>query len=129
MLMKQLTGGTVGGGGIQYALSYSLFTSGGIGGYIGYIYDSDGNKLDNTEGTITNDYVSVTLSGNASSSSITVTCKKAGYYNVFGGTRINDTIASVSTREYKNVNDTIYTITISNGSGVRRVNLIIWLEA
>ena len=116
------------GGKVQYALSFShYYASGGYGSYIGFLYDTEGNRVDNTAKTIENDYVRIVLSGNSSSESITVTAKKAGYYNVLGHRYDNASYDIPLTREYKNIGDTVYTRTSS--SATRVVYIIIWLEA
>lgn len=113
---------------IQYALSFSQFYYSGAsaGQYIGYCFDTEGNKVENVAGTTSNDFVTIVLSGSSSSSSITVTANKAGYYNVFGR-YYNGSATNVSTRAYKNAGDTIFTSDINNGT--RYVYAIIWLEA
>ena len=116
-----------GTGSVSYALSYSHYLSGSYGANLGYVYDSEGNSILNTASTINNNYVSVALSGGASSTTITVTCVKAGYYNVLGRTLDGSTVTNISTREYKNVGDTVYTRTSSNST--RTTYIIIWLEA
>lgn len=120
--------GSVDGGGadVQYALTYSQFynSSGTVGSYYGWIFDSEGNKF-NQVGTFNSDYVSANMSGDASSSSITITAKKAGYYNVLG-TKYTGSSTAISTREYKEVGETIFTLT--NSASTRWGVIQVWLE-
>ena len=119
------TGG--GGGSVQYALSFSQYVNGSAGAYIGFMFDTEGNRIDNVAGTSINDYVEITLSGNASASTITVKAKKAGTYHVLGRRLAGSTSTDISTSANKNVGDIIFTNTESNSSRYVYINL--WLDA
>ena len=119
--------GTLSGGNVQYALSFSNYLSGSAGAYIGFLFDTEGNTVYNTAGTTDNDYVTVVMSGSASSTSLSITAKKSGYYNILGRKFVNGGNVPILIREYKNIGDTIFSY--SDSYETRCLYIMIWLEA